>query len=370
LAVVTSGRKTNHKIDRNTFELYDESVGYDDEVGVKFAPDLSALDKRRAVLLYRLFTPPREVSGLWGLCVVYGKPGSGKDLFGNYLSHTIKRYFPWKRILRDEPPKGLFGPYGGLFNEEVLQDDFSRMRMATKGLKLKESGLALEKEADVWVQGAGEIMLKNSLLYLSDTLWNRCNKREPHNPMNKTMGAIFKVYRHLDCFTLATIQTTDDLDRFTVKPYINWMVTCTKSSHNVTGFVFYIQRVTYDKRMDVLMPIGRPFPLPVDAGKPRSFLGDGKIRFTERAKYYQPETEEERVVLEVLKSGVDTYDGVVELLETDGDMAEDETLDTLKSLGLKLPYRKPKLIIDYPCYFKIFQSKSAPQYTTKVKVGD
>src|SRR3972149_749886 len=109
------------RVDRNTFELFDESAGYDDESGIRFAPDLTALDRRRATLLYRLFTPPREVTGLWGLCVVHGPPGSGKDCFGNYLSYTVKRYFPWKRVLRDEPPRDLYGSYGGMFNEQVLQ---------------------------------------------------------------------------------------------------------------------------------------------------------------------------------------------------------------------------------------------------------
>lgn len=359
-----------NKPDRNTFELYDESVGYDDESGIKFGSDLSMLDRRRATLLYRLFTVPREVTGLWGLCVVYGVPGTGKDLFGNYLSHTIKRYFPWKRILRDEPPRDLYGPYGGLFNEHVLHDDFAKMRQATKGVaKVADVNAVLEKAADEWVKGAGEIMLKNSVLYLTE-FWKYCYKREPHSPMNKTMGAIHKVYRHLDSFVLGTIQTTDDLDRFTAKPYINWMVTCTKSAANITGFVYYVQRVAYDKRKDLILPIGRPFPIPVDAGRPRSHLGDGKIRITEYGKRYQPETDEERIVLEVLRAGVDNYEEMVDLLATDGDMTEDEVLGTLKGLGLKLAGKRPKMVVDYPCYFKIYNSKSAPQLSTRVRADD
>ena len=357
------------RIDRNTFELYDESVGYDDESGIKFAPGLSVLDRRRATLLYRLFTPPREVSGLWGLCVVYGVPGTGKDTFGNYLTHTVKRYFPWKRVLRDEPPRDLYGPYGGLFNEQTLHDDFARMRTSTKGLKAVELDAALEKAADEWIKGAGEIMLKNSVLYLTE-FWKYCYKREPHNPMNKTMGAVHKTYRHLDCLVLGTIQTTDDLDRFTAKPYINWMVTCTKSSSNVTGFVYYVQRVAYDKRKDLLLPLGRPFPIPVDAGRPRSYLGDGKIRITTRGRLYKPETDEERIVLDVIKSGVDTFEGIVELLDREGDMTETEILDTVKSLGLKLAGKKPKMVLWFPCYFHTFNSKSAPQLTTNVRVSD
>ena len=106
--------------------------------------------------------------------------------------------------------------------------------------------------------------------------------------------------------------------------------------------------------------------MPIDAGKPRSELGNGKIVI--KRHNYQPETEEERVVLEVLKAGVDTYEGIVELLEDEGDMSEREVLDTLKGLGLKLPGRRPKMVIDYPCYFRIYNSKSAPQIKTSVRV--
>ena len=356
-------------IDRNTFEMFDQSQGYDDETGIKFASGLSAQERRRATLLYRLFTPPREVSGLWGLCVVYGQPGTGKDLFGNYLTRTIKMYFPWKRIMRDEPPRDIYGPYGGLFNEDVLHDDFKKMRSVSKGLKREELGAALEKAADEWLKGTGEVLLKNSVLYLTE-FWKYCYKREPHNPMNKTMGAIHKVYRHLDCLVLGTIQTTDDLDRFTAKPYINWQVTCTRSVNNITGFIYYVQRVIYDKRKDIILPVGHPFPIPVDGGRPRRELGDGRIRITDKGSRYLPENEEERIILDVLKAGVDTYEEIVKLLYEDGDMSEREVLDTLKVLGLKLPGRQPKMVIDYPCDFKTYNSKSAPQLKTSVKMEE
>ncbi len=352
-------------LNRNTFKLFDESAGYDDETGIKFAPDLTPLDRRRATLLYRLFTPPREVTGLWGLCVVRGLPGTGKDLFGNYLSYTVKRYFPWKRILRDEPPRELYGPYAGLFNEQTLHDDFEKMRAIGKGLKLKELDSALEKAADDWVKGAGEVMLKNSFLYLTE-FWKYCYKREPHSPMNKTMGAIHKVKRHLDSLILGTIQIVDDLDKWTAKPYIDWEVTSTKSVSNITGFVYYVQKVVYDKRRDMLIPIGQPFPIPLDAGKPRSELGDGKIRIVRQD--YQPENEEERIVLDILKAGVDTYEAMVDLLDVKGDMSETEILNTLKGLGLRLYRKRPKMVIDYPCYFRVYNSKSAPQLKTNVKM--
>lgn len=111
----------------------------------------------------------------------------------------------------------------------------------------------------------------------------------------------------------------------------------------------------------MLVPIGRPFQIAVDAGKPRSNLGDGKIII--RRADYKPETEEERIVLDVIHAGVDTYEGIVELLETDGDMSEDEVLETLK----ELKFRKSKRAVDFPCYFSLYNSKSAPQLSTKLR---
>lgn len=383
MAVQMLGEKNRldrNRIDRNlqdSPELFDESMGYDDETGIKFAPGLTALDRRRATLLYSLFNE------LWGLCIVKGDPGTGKDLFGNYLSYTVKRYFPWKRILRDEKPRKLYGPYAGLFNEDVLRNDLKTMRKIATGkdesgdeddnslnskvrLGINGYGEALEKAADDWVQGAGEVLLKNSLLYLTE-FWKYCYNREPHNPMNKTMGAIHKVKRHLDCLILGTVQLPTELDKKTCLPWVDWEVTCTKSVSNMTGFVYYVQKVKYDRRLDMLIPLGRPFPMPLDAGKPRSELGDGKIRITEKGWHYRPENEEERIVLDVLKSGVDTYEGLVGLLEEEGDMTEREILDTVKLLGLKLPGRRPKMTIDYPCYYRLYNSKSAPNLRTGLK---
>lgn len=338
-------------------DLFDTTSGYDDEVGVRFAPGLTDLEKKQATILYHLFNE------LWGLAIVVGDPGTGKDLFGNYLAWKIKRYFPWKRILRDEKPRELFGAYAGLFNEQVLKDDLLKMRMIATGKKVTEVGNVLDKAADDWVAGAGEIMIKNSTLYLTE-LWRYCYSREPHNPMNKTCGAIFKVKRHLDCLIIGSVQLPRELDKNTCLPWVDWKITCTRSTRNKTGFVYFVQKVKYDRRTVSLVPIGGPFPIAFDAGKPRSEMGDGKIVI--RKPNYRPETEEERIVLDVIKSGVDKFEDIVELLDTDGDMSEWEVLETLK----ELKFRRHKRTVDYPCYFGLFNSKSAPNLRTRVKVED
>ena len=340
----------------NDISLFDKALGYEDEASVQLADGLTAAEINQAKILYHLFNE------LWGLCLVVGPPGAGKDLFGNWLSYTLKRFFPWKRILRDERPRELFGEYAGLFNESVLVEDLNRMRAVAKGVGIGERGVIMEQAADDWVTSRGRVLLKNSVLYLTE-FWRYCYKREAMNPMNKTMGGIHKEKRHLDCLILGTTQQVEDLDRFTCLPWVDWKVICSRASPKVnkTGFVFWVQKVKYDKRMMVLLSIGRPFPIKVDAGKPYSFIGDGRIIV--RKPKYTPETEEERVVLTVLNEGMTKYEELVAYIETYGDMSEGEILATLKELA----FVKRKRAISYPCYFLIFNSKSAPQITTRLK---
>jgi len=335
-------------------DLFDDTTGYEDEASVKLANGLTPEETKQAIVLYNLFNE------LWGLCLVVGDPGAGKDLFGNFLSYTIKRFFPWKRVMRDEKPRKLYGEYGGLFNESVLAEDLARMRDIAKGVGIGERGELIEKAADNWVTTEGQVLLKNSILYLTE-FWRYCYKRDPHNPMNKTMGGIHKEKRHLDCLIIGTTQQVEDLDRFTCLPWVDWKVICTRATNNKTGFVFWVQKVKYDKRMGVLISIGRPFPIAIDAGKPRSYLGDGKIII--RKPTYEPENEEERVVLSVIKDGINKYEDIVDCIDSDGDMSEGEILSTLKELA----FVKRKRTITYPCYFLLFNSKSAPSIKTTLK---
>ena len=336
-------------------DLFDDTTGYDEEIGVKVADELSEEEKHQATALYNLF------NGLWGVCVVAGDPGTGKDLFGNYISYKIKRYFPWKRVLRDEKPRRLFGGYAGLFNEDVLREDLGRMRELATGKSAVALDTVMEKAADDWVADSGQVLLKNSLLYLTE-YWRYCYNREPHNPMNKTMGGIHKEKRHLDVLLIGTVQLLTELDKKTCLPWIDWRVTCSHSAINKTGFTYFVERVKYDRRLDMLATLSRiPFRISFDAGKPRSYLGDGKIIIKRQG--YRPESEEERIVLDVLRAGVNTYEELVEILETDGDMCELEVLDTLK--GLK--FGKRKRAVDYPCFFGLYNSKSAPQMKTSLR---
>ncbi len=369
-------------------DLFDSSAGYDEEVGVQLATGLSPEEVHRATILYNLF------NGLWGLCIVVGDPGTGKDLFGNYIAYRLKRYFPWKRIMRDERPRPLFGPYAGLFNEEVLRDELLRMRDLAKGTSTVKVDEILERAADDWVTKEGAVLLKNSVLYLTE-FWRYCYNREPHNPMNKTMGGIHKQKRHIDCLILGTVQLPTELDKKTCLPWIDWRVTCTRSGVNKTRFTYFIEKVKYDRRLDILISTSKPFSISFDAGKPRSYIGDGKIVIacghnrcpewrqcnvrptgaqnvagipgcSKRFAWYDPDTEEERIILDMIKAGINTYDEIIQTLEEDGDMSEWEVLSTLKDLKFK----RTKRAVDYPCDFSTYNSKSAPNMATTVKVAE
>ena len=345
-------------------DLFDDSAGYEDDKGYTPPAGLTEQERQQARTLYRLF------HGLWGLCIVRGDPGTGKDTFLNWFLIMVKRYFPDKRILRDEKPRKLFGPYAGLFNEERIHNDLASMRAAVKGVSAVKVDEVLEEAADKWVAGSqAQTLLQNSVVGLTE-FWKYVYNREPHNPMNKTMGGIHKMKRHFPTLIVGCTQLESDLDKKTCKPFIDWRVTCTRSQHDTTRYMFFLEKIKYDRRLDMLTPVSRPFAFPVDAGKPRSYLGDGLISI--KKPYYRPETEEERVVLECLKSGINTYENLVAYLETDGDMSEFETLQTLKNLCLNLQDegKRPKFVIDYPCVYHVFNSRSRPNLKTNVKASD
>ena len=343
-------------------DLFDESAGYEDDTGIKLAPGLTEQERRQATVLYRV------LNELWGLMIIVGDPGTGKDTFLNWFLFTVKRYFPSKRILRDEKPRKLFGNYDGLFNEERIHEDLALMRESAAGVGITKLGEVLEKAADEWVRGKkAKALLADSVVGLTE-FWKYVYNREPHNPMNKTMGGIHKMYRHFPTLIAGCVQMESDLDRKTCKPFVKWRVTCTRSQVDTTRYTFLLEKVRYDRRMDLIIPVSSPLAIPVDAGKPRSFIGDGKI--TIRKPNYQPQSAEERIILDSIKAGYDTYDELVEFLENESGISQNEILVTLKELCLKLPGRKPKFAIAYPCYYFIFNSRSAPQLKTSIKVDE
>ena len=353
-------------------DLFDESAGYEDDTGIRLTKGLSVQERKQATKLYRYF------NDLWGLCIIRGEPGAGKDTFLNWFLSTCKRYYPGKRILRDEKPRLLFGKYDGLFNEEQIKDDLTQMRAVAKGVAISQLDAVLEKAADKWAKSErAKVLLQDSVVGLTE-YWKYVYNREHNTPMNKTMGGIHKMGRHFNTLIVGCTQLESDLDKKTCKPFINWRVTCTRSQKDTTRYTFITEKVKYDRRMDLIIPIARPFVIHIDAGKPLPYIGDGKV--VVKKPDYRPETTEEQVIINVLKArnvllsdkGIDVsdYATLVAFLETMGVMTEHEILYTLKELCLKLPGKRPKFVLWYPCIYHTFNSRSAPNLKTNIKVGD
>lgn len=340
--------------------MYDSSSGYDDESTIRYASNLTEEEHNNATILYKFFNE------LWGIVAVKGDLGAGKDLFGNWLQHTLGRYFPALRLIRDEKPLILFGKYDSLFNEYVINEELKKMQDIAKGIMDENNKRdKLIETARQWATDEGKVLLHNSILYLTEW-WRYCNKRYPFNPMNNTMGGIHREIRHMTCLLIGTTQLISDLDKHTCKPFINWQVTCGRSNINWSTFKYRVHPVHYEPRLDILeIMSGKPtLPITIDAAKPCSFLGNGKIYIRNDRYKYDAENEEERIILDVIKAGYDTYESIVDLIYDKGDMTEDEILATLK----ELKYRRYKKIIDYPDYFHIYNSRSVPNITSKIKV--
>jgi len=342
-------------------DLFDYSYGYDDEADVKFDDSIPERFMNEALTLYRKF------NGLWGLCLISGMPGEGKDTISNYIQYILHKAFPTKPCVRDEKPRELFGVYDGLFNYDVLKNDLNNMNATATGVAFANKKAALDKAADEWVQNAldnkGDVKLKGSIMMLTE-YWRYCSNRDPFAPMNRLMGGIHREKRHLDTLILGSAQLAHDLDRFTCLPYVDWEIRCHKSVH--PGLFHYMMyKCVYDPGKEILIRSPMPiYIMRVDGAEPVDWLGE-PIRIID--KDYDG-TKDENKILDAVRSGIVTWeelDKTVRLIPKTG-LLKDEWLvkntqalrRTLRGLFLM----KPPVVL-YGCWFRLFNSKSAPQIT-------
>lgn len=251
-----------------------DSVLYDD------APDLSEtsqLELKDGLIDWEIEDASRIAPLTKGVMIVTGAPRSGKDLFGNWLSWKIKRYFKDKRILRDERPRRLFGSYIP-FNPLMLQQDLARMKEVANGKGTYNDKVSqLDNMAKEWMTFKGEVLLKNAVLYLTEFGGYMYN-REPFNPMNRLLGRILRMWGHLDLLVIGTTQQKHELDRYTCIPFITHEVRCKWSlKYRNTGlYNIYPQR--YITTTGALEMSSKTISLSIDGGKSRPEL-DGKRYF-------------------------------------------------------------------------------------------
>ena len=225
-----------------------------------------------------------------GVMLVTGEPGSGKDLFGVSFA-ARQKYLFGRRILLDFLPKKAFGDYT-LFNAQVMNGEINRMAKKSgvdgifTGDDVSEGDQFLEEETRKWaLEGEGEVLLKNAVLYLSE-LKRYCYNRNPHNKFNKFVGSINSVWRHLDLLVIGTHVLAHEIDRYTYLSYAKIRATCDWSITRPGTTDVTIARGAFITSDSVYRVEGQPLVLHVDGGVPRSWLGDKRFFDLYKTKNY------------------------------------------------------------------------------------
>lgn len=210
-----------------------------------------------------------------GVMLIIGKAGSGKDLLAMSTCYQNKRFWG-RRILLDMKPRRLFGEYT-YFDPMVMSKEIDKMaRLASltsdnpnEQVSSKEDGI-LKSATDEWIEEHTSLF-EGSVLYLSE-LRRYCYNRNPHNRVNKAVGAICTQWRHLDMLIIGTHIQEHEIDRWTFKGNVthwaecDWMVTQLNSTKaKIRRDIALTDYGNYNLRM-------RPIAITIDGGMPRRFL--------------------------------------------------------------------------------------------------
>lgn len=256
-------------------DLFDYSGGYDEQPSIEFNDNLSDWIIAEAIHFYNLFSIPPN-NKLCGTAVGSGNVGQGKDCTFNYIAWIINTAFKNKKLLRDEKPRELFGMYAGLFNEETLAKDMEIMGdiASNKKMTVADKTAMIDAAVDSWMTEKGEVMLRDSVLYLTE-FWRYHDLRYPFKPINNMLSGVHKLKRHFRELTLGTIQLMSDLDKRRCLPYIDWHIQFRRSTVISTGFIGKVYKYHYN------INTGRttlsPMPvdiIKVDGARPVDELGD------------------------------------------------------------------------------------------------
>jgi hypothetical protein len=211
--------------------------------------------------------------GIAGHMIVTGMPRQGKGLFATWLSYWLHRLFRNRHIICDEKMKPAFGEHK-IFNEDMLRQDIDRMMEVAKdnGAKLKKTEKESKDFVEKWIAESGEVVLKNSILRLTE-YWRYMYNRRPGTLMNYFISGILRQWGHIDTFVIGDAQLAHDLDAFTCLPYVNYDVRCMWSSTRQNTVDAHFYQTMFNKSRGKLTPIGKPHILHIDGGKQHEFLG-------------------------------------------------------------------------------------------------
>lgn len=218
-----------------------------------------------------------------GIMMITGDTGSGKDLFAIAIAAMNKYYFndlnhPDKprKILLDFYPKRAFGYYT-FFNPDVMMEEIQKMAKAANQTGFETSNDPKESEfvdeaTEKWALGGeGEILLNGSVLYLSE-LKRYCYNREPHRAVNKFIGKICTIHRHLNMLILGTHVFANEIDVNAYLQYVTCWAKCSWSltKQNTTDVI--LSRGRYSLGTNVYKVIGKKKVLHIDGKAPREYL--------------------------------------------------------------------------------------------------
>ena len=215
-----------------------------------------------------------EIGLVRGVAIVVGMPGAGKDLFTNTLTYKIKKYFKNRVVLRDEPPKPLYGFYEP-FSEETLLADVDKLNKIAKGESKPKLTTAKNMTDAIakWQTEEGEVKMQNSIIQLSE-FWRYFHNRRPMNPMGILMGGVLKTWRHFNCLVIGIAQQKRELDRFSCLPFITHEIRCIWRGGEIPdtteAHIYPVRSISAD---GVTETAGESAVLFVDGGKPRKELG-------------------------------------------------------------------------------------------------
>lgn len=225
-----------------------------------------------------------------GVMLVTGDPGGGKDLFGVSLCARHKYLFN-RRILLDFPPKRAFGKYTPFGMHAVLREIDKMAKLAgVEGIEgskdSEEVGQFVEQATTRWaLEGEGEVLLKNAIWYLQE-LKRCCYNREPGRRVNKFVGAINAIWRHLDLLVIGSHVLEHEIDKYTYLSYAKLRAHCTWCISRPYTTEVRIRRGAFATGENVFVVEGKPLTIYVDGNEPREWLGGKRFFDLWKSKNY------------------------------------------------------------------------------------
>lgn len=225
-----------------------------------------------------------------GVMLVTGDPGGGKDLFGVSIC-ARQQYLFGRHLLLDFLPKQALGKYT-LFNMPFMLGQINKMAKlaGVEGIEgskdSEEVGQFVEQATTHWaLEGEGEVLLKNAILYLQE-LKRYCYNREPHRRVNKFIGAINSVWRHLDLLVIGSHVLEHEIDKYTYLSYAKLRAHCTWCISRPYTTEVRIRRGAFASGDNVFVVEGKPLTIYVDGNEPREWLGGKRFFDLYQSKSY------------------------------------------------------------------------------------